>query len=111
MLTYDEIERLAEFGAHTSQVLSVYLDLDRSPRCRPQSARAEDTECPCAVFHRAAQCAVECAGRAQIVYWDAARRLLELGGRAGRAPPQPSPSAARVIRAGDQERQPSEDKE
>jgi hypothetical protein len=34
MLQYEEIERLAEFDAKTSRVLSVYLDLDLSSRVR-----------------------------------------------------------------------------
>ena len=34
MLKHEEIERLAEFDAKTSRVLSVYLDLDPSTQAR-----------------------------------------------------------------------------
>ena len=60
------------------------------------------------VFHRAAHRAVERAGRAEVVYGDAERQLLELGGGLGALLRHPSPVPQAVSSAAsDEERQPS----
>ena len=80
--------------------------VERCPTCGSAMRHVHD------VFHRAVQRAVERAGRAEIVYGDAERRLLELGGGLGALLRSPSPVPQLVSSgAGDQERQPSEDKE
>lgn len=59
--------------------------VERCPTCGSTMRHVHD------VFHRAAQRAVERAGRAEIVYGDAERRLLELGGGLGALLRSPSP--------------------
>jgi peptide chain release factor subunit 1 len=76
--------------------------VERCPTCDSTMRHVHD------VFHRAAQRAVERAGRAEVVYGDAERRLMQLGGGLGALLRHPSPVPEAVSSAAsDEERQPS----